>query len=269
MEPSIYNYRDYKAFLRDAIESRGGRGLRSRLAEAAGCHTAYVSQTLNGDAHFSLEQAEKVASFLELGAEPTTYFLLLIQYARAGTASLKRIFEKQMQAIIESQRVLKNRLEFKRSLSAEDQATFYSSWHYGAVHVLVSVPGCHTEEGMAAYLGLPRPRVAEVIEFLLKTRLVIKRDGRFDIGTSHIHLPSDSPMISKHHTNWRVRAIQSLDLPRTEDLHYSSVITASREDAPKIREILVHAIEQVRAIVKSSGNEEGYAYSLDFFSLLK
>jgi hypothetical protein len=47
------------------------------------------------------------------------------------------------------------------------------------------------------------------------------------------------------------------------------VITASCEDFTKIREILVTAIEEVRAVVRKYESEEGYYYSLDFFSLKK
>jgi uncharacterized protein (TIGR02147 family) len=269
MKSSIYEYRDYKSYLRHALDAREERGVRSRLAEAAQCHTAYISQTLNGNNHFSLEQGERIAHFLGLGSEQTSFLLLLIQYGRAGTPALRKILERQIHASVEAQLVLKNRLEFKKTLSREDQATFYSSWQYGAVHVLVSVPGCHSEQGIADYLGLPLQRVSEILQFLLSVGLVARKGNHYEIGTSHIHLESDSPMISKHHTNWRMRAVQSLDQPRPEELHYSSVITASREDSSKIREILVRAIEEVRAVVRKSGNEEGYCYSLDFFGLKK
>jgi uncharacterized protein (TIGR02147 family) len=269
MKSSIYDYADYKVYVRSALETRSGlkRGERSRLAEAVGCHTAYVSQVLNGDAHFSLEQGEQVGRFLGLSGDQTRYFLLLIQRARAGTATLRRMFEEELSALKEKQFVLKDRLEFKRALSREDQATFYSSWHYGAIHVLVSVPGCHTERGMADYLGLPASRVAEVLGFLTEVGLVDRRADKYVIGTTHIHLEHDSPMISKHHANWRLQALRSLDLPGPRDLHYSSVVTVSRADADRVREALVRAIEDVRAIVRPSPSEEGFCYAIDFFGL--
>lgn len=267
MKGSIYEFRDYKTYLRSALGARGEKGVRSRLAEAAQCHTAYVSQTLNGHNHFSLEQGERIANFLGLGAEQINFFLLLIQLGRAGTPALRKILEQQVQSAAEEQLVLKNRLEVKKTLSREDQAIFYSSWQYGAVHVLVSVPGCHSEQGIADYLDLPVRRVSEILHFLLSVGLVARKGDRLEIGTSHIHLESDSPMVSKHHTNWRLKGMQSLDQPRGSDLHYSSVITASREDSVRIREILVKAIEEVRAVVRPSPSEEGYCYTIDFYGL--
>lgn len=262
---------DYKAFMRDSLEVRSRelneRGVRSRLAEAVKCHTAYVSQVLNGDAQFSLEQAELIARFFQLNKDEATYLLLLVQYDRSGTTTLKAHFEFQLKELAKKQLVLKDRLEFKKSLSREDQATFYSSWQYGAIHILVSVPGCNTEKGIAKYLNLPISKVIDILNFLVSVGLVVKVEGRYSIGTSHIHLEHDSPMISKHHSNWRVKAIQSLDEVHSNDLHYSSAITCSEEDAVKIKTALIRAIDEVRAIVRPSKDEGGFVYCLDFFGL--
>lgn len=268
-QEEIFGFSDYKTYLREHFNRRRDqeKGLRSRLAEAVRCHAAYVSQVLNGDAHFSLEQTELVAKFLTLNKSETGYLLLLVQHARAGTVTLKAHFETLMKELAAKQLVLKDRLEFNKSLNREEQATFYSSWHYGAVHVLVSVPGCHQEKGIAKYLNIPVSKVVEVLEFLLRVRLVAKTDAGYTIGNGRIHLEHDSPMISKHHTNWRLKAVQALDTGEPADLHYSSVITCAEADAPKIKAALVRAIEEVRAIVRPSKDEAGYAYCLDFFGL--
>lgn len=266
---SIFEYSDYKAYLRDWLERPGGssRGERTRLAEAVRCHNGYVSQVLNGAAHFSLEQAEAINHHLGHGKDQGGYFLLLVQAARAGTPGLRAHFTEQMKALVEKQFVLKDRLKFQKTLTREDQATFYSSWHYGAIHVLVSVPGCHTEKGISDYLGLPLTKVTAVLDFLTSVGLIARKDGRYEIGARHIHLENDSPMISKHHTNWRLQAIHSLDRARQGDLHYSSVITASHEDSVRIREILVRAIEEVRGVVRQSRDEGAFSYAIDFFGL--
>jgi uncharacterized protein (TIGR02147 family) len=268
MEKSIFEYKGYKSYLNEVLDRRS-RGERSRLAEAIRCHSGYVTQVLNGTAHFSLEQAELVNQFLGHSKDQSHFFLLLVQFDRAGTATLREHFEEQMKELVEKQFVLKTRLRYKRSLSREDQAIFYSSWHYGAVHVLVSVPGCSTVKGMSDYLGIPLEKTAEVVAFLSSVGLITQEGDHYKIGTTHIHLEHDSPMISKFHTNWRLQAIQSLDHQRAEDLHYSSVITASYEDSPKIREILVKAIEEVRAVVRPSKNEAAFSYAIDFFELRK
>ena len=74
-------------------------------------------------------------------------------------------------------------------------------------------------------------------------------------------------MISKHHTNFRIQAIRALEKETSDELHYFGVISVSREDLPKIREVLIQALDQVRTIVKDSSDETVYCYSLNLFGL--
>jgi uncharacterized protein (TIGR02147 family) len=261
---NLFENRDYKTYLVKQLEKRGER---NRLATALRCHNGYISQVLKGSAHFSLEQAEIVNEFLGHTKDQANYFLLMVQYARSGTKSLREHFSEQMSALGEKQFVLKDRLRYQKVLSREDQVTYFSSWHYGAVHVLVSVPGCHTASGISEYLGLPLEKVREILGFLESLALVKSEGKRYGIGPTSIHLEKDSSMIAKHHTNWRLKAIQSLDSQNREDLHYSSVITASVDDSVKIREVMVRAIEEIRRLVRESPNEASYSYALDFFSM--
>lgn len=82
-----------------------------------------------------------------------------------------------------------------------------------------------------------------------------------------MHLHSVSPLVAKHHTNWRMRAIASLDADPGQDLHYSSVISVGEKDISKLQAILIEAIEKARALVRDSPEEAGVCYSLDAFRL--
>lgn len=263
---TIFDFRDYKAYVVSAL-SELPRGARSRLSEALACHSAYVSQVLNGNSHLSLEQADKLNQFLGHNQSQSEFFLMLVQHDRAGTPSLKSHFKRQVDAFAKESSALKQQLEFKKTLALEEQATFYSSWQYGAIHVLVSVPGCNTESGISKYLGIPVKRVSEVLKFLSQIGLVEKRGLSYSIGTSHIHLGDDSPLISKHHSNWRRRALMDSEQLCPHSVHYTSVITCSAEDGLKIKNLLLNAIKQARALVKHSKDEDGFSYSIDFFSL--
>jgi len=261
---SIFEAKTYKQFLQEKLKNRGDR---SRLADAIPCHNGYVSQVLKGSTHFSLEQAERINAFFGHGRDESHCFLLLLQKERAGTTGLRAYFQEQLNSLREKRLVLRDRLQFQRSVSPEDQAIFYSSWHYAAAHVLVSVPGCDTDRGLAEYFGLPLERTREIVRFLVSIGLLKEGKGRLSVGPSSVHLSADSPLISKHHANWRLRAIQSLDRRIGSDLHYSSVITASRDDAVRVRELLVKAIEEIRSVVRASPNEAGFVYAVDFFGL--
>ncbi len=266
---NLFEANDYKAYLIDRLGSvHAGRGSRSRLAVAVGCNTAFVSQVLNGHSHFSLEQAHKINGFFGHSKDQATYFLTLVQLNRAGTTELKDYFADQIQEQRLKQQDFKHRLSFKSEVTKEDQFTFYSSWIYGAIHVLVSVPECRTEKGLIEYLGLPTEIVSSACDFLERMGMIRRGKNGFEIGISHIHLGNDSTMISKHHLNWRLRAMLAIERNQAKkNLHYSSVITCSFEDSEKIKNIMAAAIDKIRAIVRDSRDEGGFCYLLDFFPL--
>lgn len=81
-------------------------------------------------------------------------------------------------------------------------------------------------------------------------------------------LGTDSPLISKFHTNWRIKTIQSLDKENANDaLHYSSAITISNNDVMKIKSHLVKCIEEIKIIIRDSPAEAVHSFNIDFFKL--
>ena len=270
---TIFDFTDYKVFLVAWIESRtgNGRGLKLAIAEASQCQSAYVSRVLNGAAHFSLEQAECIAHFLRLSDEETHFFLLLVQSTRAGTERLREHFRRQMKLITDRQFVIKDRLKISNHLSLENQAHYYSAWYYCAVHILLSVPQFQTLEALCAYLGFTSHKVEQILKFLVECGLAFHRKGTFQIGTVRVHIGSDSPFISKHHANWRMLALRSMDTTThthaESDLHYSGVISLSTKDATQLKQLLIQTIEDFNKVVEKSEEQEVLCCGIDFFNL--
>lgn len=101
--------------------------------------------------------------------------------------------------------------------------------------------------------------------------LASSEGGGLQVGATRIHLGNDSSLISKHHTNWRIQAIRSLDredrTQQNEDLHYSSVVSLSAADVLKIKAMLVETIESFNATVAPSKEELVQCLALDFFKV--
>lgn len=264
VESSIYAFEDYKAYLSQVL----GRGLRSQLAGAIGIQSAFVSQVLKQKVHFSLEHAIKISKFLGHSESEAHYFMLMLEFARAGSEDLRKYFKQQMEEIHRKRLQVDRRLEVQQVLSRENQLIYYSSWYYAAVHVCLSIPELQAKSPLAAYLGLSPARVADCLEFLCRSGLAVEKEGRFEIGPTRVHLPADSPHFSKHQVNWRVRSIQALEqLSREKTLHYCGAITLSKADVEKIRKVLLEAIERTEAIYRPSKEEVAYAINMDFFPL--
>jgi len=268
MQSHLFDYYDYKTYLNDRLNDEGSpRGSRSRLAEAIGCQSAYVSSVLRGNAHFTPEQAENINHFFLHSEDESDFFLTLLQLNRAGTGALRMRLQKQLQKISETRLDLKKKLSVKQSLSLMDQSVYYSEWYYLAIHVLISVPGFQNVNALSAKLGLPVKIIADAVQFLLQVGLVEQTSSGLKVRTYQIHLGGESPLIGKHHVNWRLRAVHNIPMKTANDVHYSSVVSLSRKDAMRIAELFIETIKKSKAIVRDSKEEDIRCLSLDFFSL--
>lgn len=267
----IFDFTEYKAYLEHKVGSKiQRRGLKSELAKALNCQPTYISQVLHGNAHFSLEQADLLNSFFAHSKEEANFFLLLVQKDRAGTASLRHYFDEQLQEILRKRMVLTERLGKRSELKNEDQTYYYSSWHYAAIHIALTIQELQTVKALSEYFKLPIKKVNLVLDFLVRTGLAQTSDGfSFRVGASLIRLGNDSPNIFRHHSNWRQLATESLDREEIGDLHYSSVVSLSRKDALKIKDRILDWLKKDLEIIKESKEEELYSYCIDFFHLKK
>ena len=102
---------------------------------------------------------------------------------------------------------------------------------------------------------------------MIRIGLAKEERGKYLIGSAHVHLAGSSENITKHHTNWRMQAIRSLDLKQPEDLHYSAVVTLSKKDAALIKERLLSEMQKHLETISKSPEEEAYVYCFDFFPL--
>jgi uncharacterized protein (TIGR02147 family) len=265
---SIFEHSSYKAYLKAVLNAGKRRsGQRSKLAQFLSCQTAHVSQVINGHTHFSSEQGFRISSFLGHDREESHFFFLMVNRDRAGTKDLEEYYQQQLDEIISRRSIIKNRVSTTRVVPQEHQTRYYSSWHYVAVHMALSIPELQSKEALAQYFHLPLGLIAETLEFLTSTGLAEIRAGRYVIGPSHIHLGHEANNINKHHMNWRVQSMDSLLRANAEDLHYSVVFSLSRPDAVKLRERLISVIKANLEDVAPSKEEILFCICLDFFNL--
>lgn len=264
---SVFNYYDYKAYLTALTGVGQRRGLRLQMAKAAKCQPTYVSLVLNGNSHFSLEQAELISDFLGHSKEEMHFFLLLLQKGRAGSKRLENYFREQAENIKKQRMVFTQRFGKEHVLSEVQQAKYYSSWIYGAIHIALSIPQLQNKKSLSKFLQVPQTKVSEVIEFLLQSGLIVEQNGKYIFGPTQVRLGNDSPNIIKHHANWRTRAIESLERETLNDLHYSGVYSVSKKDVIKIKDQLLEHIKACQQVLRASAEEELYCFGVDFFNL--
>ncbi len=264
---SIFDFKDYRAFLKSEIKSRPhkGRGELSRISDHLGVNSTMLSQVMSGLKEFSLEQAKRVCDYLALPKLETDYFLILVQLERAGTHDLKDYFREKREEMKKSSLEISKRIRTDRSLTDLERSVFYSSGLYSAIHIFTSLESGKTLEQVVEKFNIPRSRVQEILRFLLEAGLVSSNNGIFIPTVQSTHIEKGSPFLVKHHSNWRVAAIQKSESLSSEEMMFTANISISKKDFEKIREQLVTAIQEISQIVKDSPSEEIANLNIDWF----
>jgi uncharacterized protein (TIGR02147 family) len=248
-----------------------GRGVKKALADQVGVQTAYVSRVLNSDSDFSLEHALKVSTFLGLSKEQSNYFLMLVNFARAGTFELKALYKSNIKNAQDNFKKINKRLKKHRSIGESEKQRYYSSWEYAAIHIALSLKNINTLEDISSALKVEKPLVSEILEFFESFGLIRKdEDHHYQLlNEVAVHLDSTSPEIFQYHTNYRVMALHHLSNSHSEDMHFTDISSLNKKDIEVLREILLKTIQDYSETVSKSEPEDSLqVICLDFFNLI-
>jgi len=263
---SVFNHTDYRDLVLELLEKKG-RGSKVKLAAALNCQPGHVSQVLNKNkVHFSPENIIKISNFLKLPLDQEEYLLNLFYKERAGSKELREYHEVKMRKMQSENLTFAKQLKRRNTeLDEVSISTYYSHWSYCCIHMLVSIPEFNTVDNIARKLNLSKSMVTKVLNFLVDKELISKNQEKHSVGEARIHLKKDSPLIKCHHQNFRVKAINSLEAENDFDLHYSSVMTLSKDDILKIRNLILEFISKKDVILLPSLNEDIICMNLDLF----
>lgn len=264
---SIFDFKDYKEYFNAWVKElpKGGRGEYRKVAGHLGVSTTMISQVFNGEKHVNLELASELADYLHLNERETDFLFLLVESARAGTFRLRQKLKKRIEGARAEARKLEVRLQKDAELSDATKSVFYSSWIYSGVRMLADLPEMTDAQVIAERLNLPRTQVQKVLEFLIKESLVVLKEGQLSMGPRRTHIGASSPMVAKHHQNWRIAGFQKMILTDTDNLFYTGPMTLSKSVAEQVRAELPSVIEKITSWVVPSPSETVRCLNIDWF----
>jgi hypothetical protein len=147
-------------------------------------------------------------------------------------------------------------------------AIFYSSWIYAAVRLYCSTSKeGRTLEEVAERFFITRPKAVEICEFLERSGLCVHAGDKYVMGPQSTFVPQGSPYLLRHHTNWRLKAVQAAESLSEEELMFTGVLSVSRADFALLREKMAGFIKKFSELVKDSPAEEVGCFNMDFFWL--
>ncbi len=265
----LFDFRDYRNFLKSWIKlaKQAGKSNVNKLSDVIGVHPTYLSQVMSGVKNLSLEQATTLSSEVGLTELEQEYFFGLIQQDRAGTQPLKKYWDRQIERLRLEHRKLNSRVGEHHELSDTERAIYYSSWLYAAIFVATSIDDGQSLDQISERFEIPREKASEILAFLTRAGICDFKDSLYMMGKNTVYVPNRSPFVVKHHSNWRFKAIQKMDTRDERELFFSSPMSVSSADVPKIREVLAQSVERAQKIVKESGAEELVCLNIDFFQI--
>jgi len=265
----IYNYVDYKDFIRDWIHSLAnkGRGERKKIATQLNCQMSFVTHVLSGDKDFNHEQIMIIGRHFCLSDAETDYLLCLLSFNRSGTQELKKYYRKNLESIRLKNEKLKTRLKGESSLKFEDEVMYYSNWIFAAVHMGSTISRIQDFEKMAEVLKIDKSELLPVVQKLNQMGLINFRDRQIRPGNTRLYLDGHSPLIQHMHSSWRNKIIGLLSRDNTRNLHYTNCFSVSKKDFVRVKEILVQTIAATREVIGPSPEESLAVITMDLHDL--
>jgi len=266
---NIFDFDNYKIYVMERIASmpKGGRGEFRKMASHLAVHSTLISHIFRGSTELTLEQTVSLAKYLGLNDFECEYFLNLVQKARAGTSALQAVIERRLEQQREQASQISKRISPQRILDEKDKAMFYSEWFYSAIRLVCSVPGFQDADSIASHFHLNKSTVNRAVEFLLETGLCKMKDGKLQHAVQTTHVPADSPLASRHHKNWRLKAMERYPHLGASELAFTMPVTLSVADIARVRKMLLNFIQEVDRVFDKSPSEKLRCLNIDWFDV--
>lgn len=267
MKTSIFGFKDYQDFLRQKLKESNQRGFINKLGEAAKCQHSHISRVLSGKMHLTMEQAYRLTIFFQFSEDEHDFFMKLVELGRCGDFEYRKKILRDLRLIKDRQEDLATRLQQRSLGSYEKEMTYYSSWIWSALHIMVSIPKYQIPSAIASKLHLSVAEVEEHLKTLNEFGLVKFESGKWKFSGEGLHLPKHSPLTSMNHSNWRQRAVVKSQFSKDDGVHYTIVQSISSKDFDRIKELILTTIDQYAQIAAPSKEEEIVCFTCDLFKI--
>jgi uncharacterized protein (TIGR02147 family) len=173
----IFQFEDYKEYLKAYIQSqpKRGWGLLSKWSDLLSVKSSFLGQVLNGEKQLSPEHAHKLGCNLNLDRLSMEYFINMVSRERAGDFELKNYYSEIMAATKEKAAKLKSHISATKSLSDEEQGTYFSRWLFSAIRIYVSIGKGKTLSDITERFQISRNMAKNILDFLCETGLCLKK----------------------------------------------------------------------------------------------
>jgi uncharacterized protein (TIGR02147 family) len=269
---SLFEYTDYRKFLRDYYGSKKGekKGFSLKvLADRAGFKARdYVLRVMNGSRNLSQSGAFMLSRALRLSEKETDYFTNLISFNQANMPQEKDFFFRKMAEVGKYNRLQKLR---------QDQVVYLSEWYYSALRSLLPVIDFKDNYvELAKFLDPPLTptHVRKAVELLVHLGLLIKeKTGKYSVPVSQLTVGDEvqAVALARFHKQSLELARRALDYYPSQDREISGVtMSLSSAGFKKIKSELRAFRRKMMEVAEQDTKEEGvFQLNMQLFPLSK
>lgn len=228
---SVFDYLDYRAFLRDYYEAKkaGGRGFSyrafSRKADLKSPN--YLKLVIDGERNLTAKMAERFAAAAGLEGDEAEYFVDLVAFNQGRTATERN---RHYARLTSSRRYRKaHKLDVAH-------AAYHASWYIPAIRELAARDDFRDDPAWVARTVFPpitRVEAARALETLVELGLLSRDNGgRLVQGQATVTTGPETRglHIANYHRTMMERAAESIDLVPSEDRDISALTLCMGED---------------------------------------
>jgi uncharacterized protein (TIGR02147 family) len=265
---SIYNYQDYRIYLRDHYDECKKRNVKFSLrafASKIDLNVSTITRILKGQRNISEETMERIISYLKLRDREAECFRLLVQYNQACNPADKRALYEQIRQF------RKTRL---RDLGHEYDE-YFSKWFNIALRELINILPNKMKSVDIAKMLIPSPKPNDIrksFNLLLRLGLVKQNpDGSLELKDKFISTPDEWTSTAIHSFQVAMADLgkQALDrFPKNERNISTLTLSLSPEGFSKTRKAIERVHEEIVEIAHSDSNANRiYELNLQLFPL--
>jgi uncharacterized protein (TIGR02147 family) len=269
---SLFEYTDYRKFLRDYYDLKKGekKGFSLKvLADRAGFKARdYVLRVMNGSRNLSQSGAFMLSSALRLSEKEMDYFTNLVSFNQAKMPREKDFFLRKMAEVGKYNRPQKLR---------QEQVSYLSEWYYIALRSLLPVIDFKDDYAeIAKFLDPPLTpaQARKAVELLIQLGLLTReKTGRYSVPVSQLTVGDEvmSVALARFHKQSLDLAKRAIDFYPSQGREISGVtMSLSSAGFDKIKSEIQAFRRKVMTVAEQDTKEEGaFQLNFQFFPLSK
>jgi uncharacterized protein (TIGR02147 family) len=268
--PKIFNYDNYRGFLRDIYSYMNARDKKFSFryfARISGFKShSFLRLIMDGKSNLSSRSTDQLVKALKFNAEEAHFFKSLVQLNQATTHEERNVHAKAL---------LKSKTYREIYPLSESQYRYFACWYYSVIREMVGLP--QFREDAAWIASRTRPVITpakanEAIASLLQLGL-LQRDeaGRLQQATKVVSTPSEvsSAYIANWHKEYIKKGAESIETVPRENRDVSAVTLAfAPENVAQVKELIANFRQElVQLALQQPLREELYQLNIQFFPL--